>query len=127
MKLIAREAKARQNRHHVAKTGMSYARACLAFGNGDFRRGKNIILAIAERLNHAREKHPFFAEGQAEAVGVIMAEAREMEHALEHETAERVIDESLDVIATIVRLPSRIRRQTAAMQSKMGIAIRAAA
>jgi phosphoribosyl-ATP pyrophosphohydrolase len=55
-------------------------------------------------LIRARKKHPVFAKGQAKAVGVIMTEAYEMEHALEHETPERVLSECLDVVSTCLRL-----------------------
>ena len=59
--------------------------------------------AIALRLEEARGKHSIYAEGPYHALGVIHAEFKELEHAVEHETESRQKDESLDVIATSVR------------------------
>lgn len=82
---------------------MSYVRACMAFGNGDAGKGRQAIFMLARRLEEAREKHPVFAEGPFQALGVIGAEFRELEVAVEHESADRQFDEALDVAATAMR------------------------
>lgn len=82
---------------------MSYVRACMAFGNGDAGKGRQAIFMLARRLEEAREKHPVFAEGFFQALGVIGAEFRELEVAVEHESADRQFDEALDVAATAMR------------------------
>lgn len=64
---------------------------------------ESLKLAIAERLAHAREKHPVFAEGAFHALGIIKDEFDELEHAVEHESRQRQVDEALDVIATCIR------------------------
>lgn len=90
----------------MAKTGigkMTYTGMRCAFGNGDLRRGRQIMEIIALRLEHARTKHPVYAQGKYHALGVIRSEFRELEHAVEHESPARQFDEALDVIATAVR------------------------
>ena len=75
-------------------------------GDGDILRGIKHVNAIAERLRHARRKHawPAEADGKYQALGVIHAEYRELEQAVEHgEGREREKDESLDVITTAAR------------------------
>lgn len=75
-------------------------------GDGDILRGIKLVNAIAERLRHARSKHawPAEADGKFQALGVIHAEYRELEQAIEHdEGREREKDEALDVIATAAR------------------------
>ena len=75
-----------------------------AIGDGDILCGIAFVNAIAERLRHARRKHEVFAEGAPHALGVIHAEYRELEQAVEHgEGTEREKDEALDVIATAAR------------------------
>lgn len=81
----------------------TYRRMRRAFGNGNEKRGRAIMQAIALRLEEARNKHPLYAEGQYQALGVIGSEFHELEHAVEHETESRQMDEALDVIATSVR------------------------
>lgn len=82
---------------------MSYVRACMAFGNGDVGKGRQTIFMLARRLEEARGKHPVFAEGPFQALGVIGAEFRELEVAVEHESQDRQFDEALDVAATAMR------------------------
>lgn len=82
---------------------MSYVRACMAFGNGDAGKGRQAIFMLARRLEEAREKHPVFAESPFQALGVIGAEFRELEVALEHESPDRQFDEALDVAGTAMR------------------------
>lgn len=68
---------------------MTYRKACLIFGNGDFHRGQQLIFMLARRLAEAREKHPHFAEGVYQGLGVVGAEYQEFVHAVEHETYDR--------------------------------------
>lgn len=92
--------------HNTAKRKdwpMSYVRACMAFGNGDVGMGRQVIFMLARRLEEAREKHPVFAESPFQALGVIGAEFRELEVAVEHESEDRQFDEALDVAATAIR------------------------
>ena len=72
-------------------------------GNGDEDRANEILSQILLRIEHARQKHPLFAEGSFHALGVIESEFHELEYAIEHESEERQKDEVLDVIATCIR------------------------
>ncbi|MDR2055432.1 MAG: hypothetical protein LBQ10_06140 [Desulfovibrio sp.] len=83
---------------------MNLRTAAWMIGNGSRFRGHDIVCRIARRCRHAREKHPVFAEGLPQAVGVIAEEMRELEQAMLHEGPERTVEESLDVIATAIRL-----------------------
>lgn len=67
----------------------------------------DVMQAIARRVDEARQKHPLFAEGTYNALGVIEAEFRELEWAVEHESNDRQRDEALDVIATCFRFLCR--------------------
>lgn len=82
---------------------MSYVRACMAFGNGDAGKGRQVIFMLARRLEEARGKHPVFAESAEEAADVIESEFWELQYAWEQESQDRQIDEALDVAATVVR------------------------
>ena len=79
---------------------MNLRTACYIIGNGNRARGHDLITAIAARFIHARKKHPVFAEGKYQALGVIESEIHELAYAIEHETQERVQDELIDVIVT---------------------------
>ena len=59
---------------------------------------------LARRLEHAREKHPVFAENTGHAFTVIDEELDELFFAMVNEGHVRVIDEALDVAATAMRL-----------------------
>lgn len=76
----------------------------LILGNGSVRSGRGLTAALAKRMGEAREKHPVFAEGKYHALGVIGEEYRELVHAVEHESPERIRDEALDVAVTALRL-----------------------
>ena len=52
--------------------------------------GEKALVALMQRLSEARGKHPVFAEGKYHALGVIGGEYRELVHAVEHETPERI-------------------------------------
>lgn len=75
----------------------------MSFGNGNSVRGVELVQAIAQRLDEAREKHPVYAWGKYQTLEVIRGELLELEHAVKHETLERARDEALDVIATVIR------------------------
>jgi hypothetical protein len=51
----------------------------------------------------ARKKHPFYAEGKYQALGVIGEEYEEFVKAIEKESELRSIEEAWDVIATCTR------------------------
>lgn len=80
-----------------------YVRICKILGNGDFRRGREHLAAIAQRLEHARTKHPVFSASIAHGAHVVRAESDELIHAARHEGKERAHDECLDVQATAFR------------------------
>lgn len=74
-----------------------------SLAGGDFRLGRTLLDAVALRLLKARAKHPRFAVGSYEALGVIGGEYQELEHAVLHESKERQHDEAKDVIVTALR------------------------
>ena len=60
---------------------------------------------LAARLEHAREKHPVFADDTKSAISVIGDEFIELHLAhMWEEGPARIIDEALDVAATAMRL-----------------------
>ena len=86
--------------------GMTYQRAKLAIGNGDRERGMQTVFMLAERLEHARRKHPW-PEHTPNAFAAFRAlgdECEEVNRALCRETPDRVRDELLDVMAVAVRM-----------------------
>lgn len=62
-----------------------------------------VLTEIVKRVNEAKVKHPFFAEGRYQALDVVEEEFKEFSHAVFHESEERQRDEALDVIATCFR------------------------
>lgn len=82
---------------------MRYCRALKIIGNGDLGRGKQLIFMLARRLEEARRKHPLFAEGPYQALGVIGAAYRELVLAIEHETPDRQLDEALNMAGKLMR------------------------
>lgn len=58
---------------------------------------------LDEVMALARAKHPRYAVGQYEALGVIGEEYHELVKAIEKESPERAVSEAWDVIATCVR------------------------
>lgn len=71
---------------------MSYVRCCYILGNGDFSTGRAILFAIARRVQHARDKHPWpeDAEDMTAAAEVVHEEALELVQAAEEEGPKRV-------------------------------------
>lgn len=64
---------------------------------------------IRSRVAHARAKHPDWeGNGLPWAMGKLLDEVEELDHAINHETEKRAIDEALDVIAVAWRI---IRRE----------------
>lgn len=78
--------------------------ALRTIGNGDIEQGKALVVTLADRLTHARTKHPVFAVGMTEACITIYDEIGEVATAIADETPKRVQDELLDVLATSVRM-----------------------
>ena len=76
-------------------TGLKLRTAAERMGNGNVEKG----LAMRK----ARRKHPVFAEGKYQALGVIDAEFRELEQAVESESPERQTAEAMDVAVTALR------------------------
>lgn len=64
---------------------------------------EQLALALYSGINIAREKHPRFAEGKYEALGVISQEVEEFTEAVERESDKRSIEEALDVMVTCAR------------------------
>lgn len=73
------------------------------WGNGDAKLGLVLFVDVTNRLIHARGKHPRYAEGEYEALGVIGAEYEELVQAIEKESEFRQQEEAKDVIATCIR------------------------
>lgn len=73
------------------------------FGNGDIEKGREIAGRIAERLIHARQKHPTFAIGRYHALGEMNKEFVEFRKAVEEESPERQDEEALDCAAVEFR------------------------
>lgn len=86
---------------------MTHKHIFTIIGNGDFRRGKAICTALAQRLQHARTKHPVFALDPFDACTKITEELVELYDAEAVETPERFADESLDVMTTATRAYNR--------------------
>lgn len=78
--------------------------AMTIIGNGDYEAGALLVAALAERMAYARGKHPVFAEGMYQALGVVGLEYAELVKAVERESEERVRDETLDVMTTAARM-----------------------
>lgn len=75
------------------------------FGDGDLQKGAEIIAEIADRLKHARGKHPWprDAKNIPSAAKVVRDEAIELFQAAIYETPDRAHDEAKDVAATSIR------------------------
>lgn len=82
---------------------MNYWTAAKLIGGGNVQRGMMTIRALALGCKLARRKHPLFAEGRYQALGVIGEEYRELERAVERESPERQAAEALDVAITALR------------------------
>lgn len=65
--------------------------------------GEPFVLALADRIHHARTKHPTFAENARDGSFVVQRECLELIKACAHETREREQDEALDVATTAFR------------------------
>lgn len=77
------------------------------FGNGDIGMGKKIIADIADRLEHARQKHPkkeWQKMNVMQAFNALNEEKQEVCKAICHETEERMKSELLDLMVVAVRI-----------------------
>lgn len=92
---------------------MNYWTAAKMIGGGNVRRGMMTIRALALGCKLARRKHPVFAEGKYQALGVIGEEYRELEQAVERESLERQAAEALDVAITALRFVQEEHRHGA--------------
>ena len=64
----------------------------------------DLLVALAERVKAAEEKHPDFSDGIYQGVGVIGEEYGELCQALNKgEGEERVMDEALDLLCVVWR------------------------
>lgn len=64
----------------------------------------DLLVALAERVKAAEEKHPHFADGIYQGVGVIGEEYGELCQALNKlQGEERVMDEALDLLCVAWR------------------------
>lgn len=73
------------------------------FGNGDPQKGENLLMALADRLEYARRKHPANLYDKKGRLNSIRDELDELDVAVLFETAEREFDEALDVATTVIR------------------------
>lgn len=64
---------------------------------------KPLFDALADRIRHARGKHPFFARDGEHALAVLRDEVDELEMAIRSEGRAREKDEALDVGAVAAR------------------------
>lgn len=64
---------------------------------------EQLVLTLYSGIDIARSKHPRFAEGKYEALGVISQEVKEFTEAVERESDKRSIEEALDVMVTCAR------------------------
>lgn len=73
-------------------------------GNGESWLGFEMVDRLCEVIRTAREKHPKFAEGEWQAIGVISAEIGELVRAVvKGEGEAREISEAFDSVATLWR------------------------
>ena len=63
-----------------------------------------VLFALIDRIAKAEEKHPVFADGMYQGVGVIGEEYGELCQALnKNQGEERVMDEALDLLCVVWR------------------------
>ena len=71
---------------------------------GDKKLDFSILLALSDKVKAAQEKHPGFADGIYQGVGVIGEEYGELCQALNKgQGDERVMDEALDLLCVVWR------------------------
>ena len=83
--------------------GLQLRTAAERMGNGDVKKGAELLAALGSAMRKARRKPPVFAEGKYHALGVIGAEFHELEQAVESESPERQTAEAMDVAVTALR------------------------
>ena len=54
-------------------TGLKLRTAAERMGNGNVEKGAELLVALGLAMRKARRKHPVFAEGKYQALGVIDA------------------------------------------------------
>lgn len=65
---------------------------------------KAFFMRMRDAVYAARRKHPIYARDIRDALGVIEEECRELRHAVNFESNERVVEEAWDVAVTCIRL-----------------------
>lgn len=79
-----------------------------------------MYLRLKDGMNLARKKHPIFAEGKFQALGVIGDEYRELVKAIEKEGDIRSVEEAWDVVFTCLRFILGEHRPLEGLQSEFG-------
>lgn len=64
---------------------------------------KALYLRLKDGMELARKKHPIYAEGKYQALGVIREEVEELTRAIEKEGDVRAVEEAWDVVFTCLR------------------------
>ena len=83
------------------------------FGNGRPEVGQAILNVLADHINNARQKHPTFADGPFQALGVMHQEYHEIEFAIEHESVGRSVYEVFYLAAVLIRFANNEHKQQA--------------
>lgn len=93
---------------HLEQTGFlagaNFTKMLLALGNGNAFRGYVFMAWLMGHAVKARTKHPHFADGLAEAMGILHAEYVEFETAVLKETSTRQLAELGDLCAVANRI-----------------------
>lgn len=80
-------------------------------GNGDHENGKKLIISLAERLIHARNKHEWGKTSSTStirgAISALNCEIGELAYSFDAERQQRQQDEALDVLAVATRIANR--------------------
>ncbi len=84
-----------------------WTRTAQVFGNGDFRRGKMLVVALARRLDETRHRLPAFARDSREALGYIDAGMDGLLHTVRYESEERQMDAALELATSLMRFLNR--------------------
>lgn len=91
---------------------MNIDEAIQIIGRGDWQDGKNLIVALAERITHARNKHPWGQNTEYDSILIatniaLNGEIAELMYAYDAETRQRQDSEALDVLAVAARIANR--------------------
>lgn len=85
-----------------------YAEICVIIGDGNFKKGFNLVQNLAERLIAARKKHKWGKQGEissyTKASIALEDEHAEWDRAMAAETPERQGSEALDILTVATRI-----------------------